>query len=164
MKITENLLDQGSKDLLSEANNSSELKTQVTSIAEEEKKTGQKIEVPKPEELVARASSNLIANQQMINNLINRKNGSSYVISRKGMNRVLNAILALPQEGLPVVLQGQEEQAAFAVGQNMIREMFIIMANHAFVEAQKSKQNSLQTQQTNDNVKTIETKGEHDGQ
>jgi hypothetical protein len=162
MQETQNLLEQGSKDILGRAKNDQELRTQVTSIAEEERKTGQKIEVPKPEELVARASSNLIANQQIINNLINRKNGGTYVISRKGMNRVLNAILSLPQEGLPVVLQGQEEQAAFAIGQNMIREMFIIMANHAFVEAQKSKQNSLQKEETSDIVETNQTKGEKD--
>jgi hypothetical protein len=74
------------------------------------------------------------------------------------MNRVVNSILALPQEGLPVVLQGEEEKAAFAIGQNMIREMFIIMANHAFVEAQKSKESALQKEQTNDSIETSNPK------
>lgn len=136
--------------------------TQVTSIAEEEKRTGKKIDVPNPEELVARASSSLIVNQQHLSNIVNRRSGGTkYTISRKGMNRVINAILGLPTDGVPVRLQSDAEKAAFAIGQNIVRDMFVIMANHAFSEAKKSKENSLQTQQTSDTVQeqTNQTEG-----
>lgn len=135
--------------------------TQVTSIAEEERKTGKKIDVPNPEELVARASSSLIVNQQHLNNIINRRNGGTkYTISRKGMNRVVNAILGLPMEGMPVRLQNQAEKAAFAIGQNIIRDMFVIMANHAFTEAKKAKESAGQENQTSANVEQTQTQGE----
>jgi hypothetical protein len=150
---TANLLE-GSDDMQDVQRKAAEENlTQVTSIAEEEKRTGKKIDVPSPEELVARASSSLIVNQQHLNNIVNRRNGgTNYTISRKGMNRVINAIFALPTDGVPVRLQGPAEQAAFAVGQNIIRDMFVIMANHAFNEAKKSKETSLQQEQNNVSV------------
>lgn len=127
--------------------------TQVTSIAEEEKKTGKKIDLPNAEELVARASSSLIVNQQHLNSIINRRlGGTKYVVSRKGMNRIVNAILGLPMDGMPVKLENDAEKAAFAIGQNIIRDMFVIMANHAFTEAKKSKENSLQQNTSSGNV------------
>lgn len=159
---TTNLLE-GSDDMQDvQRKAAEETLTQVTSIAEEEKRTGKKIDVPNPEELVARASSSLIVNQQHLSNIVNRRNGGTkYTISRKGMNRVMNAILGLPTEGVPVRLQGPAEQAAFAVGQNIIRDMFVIMANHAFSEAKKAKENSGQQEQTNANVEqpTQQTEG-----
>ena len=161
----ENLLDQGNKDLLDKAlengaTSKQELLTEVTSIAKEEARTGQKINMPSPEEMVARASSSLIMNQQRLNMIIG-KHGKDYGISRKGMNRVLNAIFALPQEGQKVLLQGKEEKAAFIIGQSLIRDMFIIMANHAHEEAKKAKELSLQNEKSSVNVESNEnTKGE----
>jgi hypothetical protein len=150
---TSNLLE-GSDDMQDVQRKAAEENlTQVTSIAQEEKRTGQKIDVPNPEELVARASSSLIVNQQHLSNIVNRRNGGTkYTISRKGMNRVINAILGLPTEGVPVRLQSPAEKAAFAVGQNIIRDMFVIMANHAFSEAKKAKETSLQQEQASANV------------
>ena len=87
--------------------------TEVTTVTQEEEKTGQKIDIPSPEELVARASSSVIANLQGLRKLIHAKNGGSYVISRKGMNRVMEAIFDLPTEGQKVMLQGREEKHAF---------------------------------------------------
>lgn len=146
-----NLLDQGNKDLLekageTESTTKEELLTQVTSIAQEEARTGQKIKMPSPEEMVARASSSLIMNQQRLNMIIG-KHGADYGISRKGMSRVVNAIFSLPQEGQKVLLQSKEEKAAFVVGQSIIRDMFIIMANHAHQEAVKAKSLELQNQE-----------------
>lgn len=158
-----NLLDQGNKDLLtkageSESNSKEELLTQVTSIAQEEARTGQKIKMPSPEEMVARASSSLIVNQQRLN-MICGKHGKDYGISRKGMTRVMNAIFALPQEGQKVLLQGKEEKAAFVVGQSIIRDMFIIMANHAHQEATKAKELSLQNTENSVNVENNNNEG-----
>lgn len=154
---TTNLLE-GSDDMQDVQRKAAEENlTKVTSIAEEEIRTGQKINVPNPEELVAKASSSLIVNQQHLNNLVNRKNGGTkYAISRKGMNRVVNAILGLPVDGVPVRLQSEIEKAAFAIGQNIIRDMFVIMANHAFTEAKKAKEAS-NTEQTNNEASTQES-------
>ena len=159
---TPNLLE-GSDDMQDVQRKAAEENlTQVTSIAEEEKRTGQKIDVPNPDELVARASSSLIVNQQHLSNIVNRRNGGTkYTISRKGMNRVINAILGLPTDGVPVRLQGPAEQAAFAIGQNIVRDMFVIMANHAFSEARKAKENSGQQEQSSVSVEeqTQQTEG-----
>jgi hypothetical protein len=130
-----------------------EVLTEVTSIAQEEARTGQKINMPSQEELLARTSANLLVNQRRMNMVISRLNGGTkYAISRKGMNRVMNAIFSLPAEGLPVRLQSEEEKAAFAIGQNLIRDMFVIMANHAFEEAKKAKRNELTKEQGSANV------------
>ena len=95
--------------------------TEVTSVAQEEEKTGQKIDIPSAEELVARASSAVIANLQAWRKLVHAKNGGQYVISRKGMNRITEAIFDLPTEGQRVMLQGREEKHAFFIGQNLMR-------------------------------------------
>lgn len=130
-----------------------EVLTEVTSIAQEEERTGQKIDVPNQEELLARTGANVIVNQRRLNMLINRMNGGTkYSISRKGMNRVMNAIFSLPTEGVPVRLQSEEEKMAFALGQNLIRDMFVIMANHAFEEAKKAKQKELTKEESSANV------------
>lgn len=113
--------------------------TEVTSVAKEEERTGQKIEVPSPEELVARASSSVISNLQTLNRLINLRTGKDYAISRKGMNRLLLSIFDLPTEGQRVKLQGKEEKYAFFVGQNLMRSLFILMQNHVNEEIAKRK-------------------------
>ena len=123
----------------------SEPLTEVTSIAKEEEKTGQKIEMPSAEELVARASSSVIANLQTLNKLINMKQGSGYAISRKGMNRLMLSIFDLPTEGQQVKLQGREEKYAFFVGQNLMRSLFVLMQNHVNEEIRKGQLAAAET-------------------
>lgn len=117
--------------------------TEVTSIAKEEEKTGQKIDVPSPEELVARASSSVIANLQALRRIIHAKNGGSYKVSRKGMNRILEAVFDLPTEGQRVMLQGQDEKLAFALGQNIVRSQFILAQHHINEEIRKRREAEL---------------------
>lgn len=117
--------------------------TEVTSIAQEEEKSGQKIEMPSPEEMVARASSSVIANLQALSKIVNAREGTGYKISRKGMNRILLSIFDLPTEGQRVMLQGQEEKFAFAIGQNLMRSLFILMQNHVNEEIRKRKEAEL---------------------
>lgn len=117
--------------------------TEVTSIAQEEEKSGQKIEMPSPEEMVARASSSVIANLQALSKIVNAREGTGYKISRKGMNRILLSIFDLPTEGQRVMLQGQEEKFAFAIGQNLLRSLFILMQNHVNEEIRKRKEAEL---------------------
>lgn len=125
--------------------------TEVTSVAQEEEKTGQKIELPSPEEMVARASSSVIANLQALSKIVNAREGTGYKISRKGMNRILLSIFDLPTEGQRVMLQGQEEKFAFAIGQNLLRSLFILMQNHVNEEIRKRKEAELlnKTQEEN---------------
>ncbi len=132
--------------------------TEVTSIAKEEEKTGQKIELPSAEELVARASSSVIGNLQAMKRLIGAKNGSQYVISRKGMNRIMEAIFDLPTEGQKVMLQGKEEKQAFFIGQNLMRSLFILMQNHVNEEMKKRKE----AQETAKQEETKTSEGEND--
>lgn len=128
------------------------LTTEVTSVAQEEAKSGQKINVPQGEELYAKASMSFIRNMQFLNQLVNGKNGGNYKISRKGMNRVLNAILQLPMDGLPVALQGNEEKTAFLLGQRLIADRYIITHHHIVQERKR-----LQEEQKNANVTEEQT-------
>lgn len=137
----ENLLDQGSKDLLQENSSKEELKTKVTSIQQEEEKSGQKINVPSPEELVARASSSMITNKEHLRRLIaNRQPNGKFALNRKAMNRIVLAILDLPTDGLPVELKSESEKMAFALGQRMIADRFVIMQHHISQELRKRRE------------------------
>lgn len=113
-----------------------EVLTEVTSVAKEQEKTGQKIDLPSAEELVARATASYHRNITMLTNLVKARNGGSYQISRKGMNRVLSAIIQMPTDGLPVGLQGDEEKMAFTLGQRVLMDRYII-THHHIVQEQK---------------------------
>ena len=150
--MPDNLLEQGSKDLLQTNATEEQLKTQVTSIIEEEEKSGQKIAVPSAEELVARASSSMIVSKQHLNNLVNQRNGAKFVLNRRAMNRILLSILDLPTGGLPVSLRNEEEKLAFALGQKMIADRFILMQHHISIEMKKrmdKKQSEEKSEDTN---------------
>lgn len=118
--------------------------TEVTSIAREEAATGQKIAMPSAEELYTRASMSFIRNMKHLNDLITSRNGGSYKISRKGMNRLVNSILQLPMDGLPVTLQGEEEKMAFALGQRIIADRFLITQKHIIEERKRLQEESEQ--------------------
>jgi hypothetical protein len=135
---SENLLDQGSKDLLHNNDSIEGVKTEVTTIQEQEEKSGEKINVPSSEELVARASSSMIVNKKLLNQIITQKDGNKYAISRKAMNRILLAILDLPTDGLPVALKDDKEKLAFGIGQKMIADRFILTQHHISQEMKKT--------------------------
>lgn len=132
------------------------LTTEVTSIAREEQRTGVSQPMPTGEELYQRAMSSFIRNMKHLNDLMNKTKGSgsnSHVISRKGMNRLLNSIIQLPMDGLPVTLQGEEEKMAFALGQRLLSDRFIITQYHILQERKKilqeAKDNATIKEQTN---------------
>jgi hypothetical protein len=123
--------------------------TQVTSLAQEEQRTGVKANVPSAEELVTRASSSIIVNSKRLNDLIEGKGSSQkYKISRGGMNRVLLAILNLPTEGLPVNLKTNEEKLAFAIGQRLISDRFVLTQYHISEEYRKQREAREKTEAT----------------
>jgi hypothetical protein len=145
---SENLLDQGSKDLLHNNDSIEGVKTEVTTIQEQEEKSGEKINVPSSEELVARASSSMIVNKKLLNQIITQKDGNKYAISRKAMNRILLAILDLPTDGLPVALKDDKEKLAFGIGQKMIADRFILTQHHI---SQEMKKRAEQKQKSEEN-------------
>lgn len=155
----ENLLDSATttQDLVDKA----EIVTEVTSVAKEQERTGQKIEVPSAEELVARATASYHRNITMLTNLVKARNGGSYQISRKGMNRILSAIVQMPTDGLPVGLQGDEEKLAFSLGQRVLMDRYVITHYH-IVEEQKrvAEERKQAAQQAASTPPVTETKEE----
>jgi hypothetical protein len=113
------------------------LTTEVTSLAQEEANSGIPAQVPSAEELYSSSIASYFRNIKHLSDLINTRNGGSYKISRKGMNRVLTSILQLPQDGLPVNLQGRDEQACFSLGQNIINSRFILTQYHVLQERKR---------------------------
>lgn len=103
--------------------------TEVTSVAKEELKTGNKVQMPSPEEIVHRASSSYISGLQELERLFR-----SGKISNRGMTRTMIAILSLPSDGVPVKLKDSTEKYAFAVGQGVIRDRFLITQYHVVQE------------------------------
>jgi hypothetical protein len=114
--------------------------TEVTSIADEEKKTGEKIRVPSPEELVARASASLFQNKRLIGPIFGQ-------LSKKATLRALNAIFSLPEDGVRVDFKSQAEEAAFAIGQAMTRDIFLIMQHHIFQKRKEIAEQVAKDQQ-----------------
>lgn len=108
------------------------LKTEVTSVAQEENKTGVKIEVPSAEELAQRASISFLRNRKQFGQLFNN-------LSVRGKTRVMNAVLDLPADGVPVYLKNEEEKLAFAVGQRVISDRFIITQHHIVQEVKRQR-------------------------
>jgi hypothetical protein len=138
------------------------LTTEVTSIAREEQLSGQQIATPSPEELYTKASMSYIRNMKHLNDLIQGRNGPSYKISRKGMNRLLNSILQLPIDNVPVTLQGKEEKMAFALGQRVIADRYLMTHFHIVEERkrlQKEQEQASMSQETKQEQQTVaETK------
>ncbi len=117
-----------------------EVKTEVTSIAQEEERTGQQVNIPSAEELVARANVSYIQNLQMISQLINMREGSGYKISRKGMNRLFLSVLSLPMDDQRVTLQGDAEKAGFGIGQRLIADRFLLTQHHISEEIKRRRE------------------------
>jgi hypothetical protein len=136
-----------------------EVLTEVTSIAEEEIKTGIEAKIPDAEELYSRAITSYIRHIKMLSDLVNSRNGGSYKISRKGMNRALISILQLPQDGLRVTLQNENEKQAFVLGQRIIADRYL--ATHYHIVQEKKR---LQKEKEDANVTKTEEVSEKEGE
>lgn len=151
-----NMLNNGAVDtdiksdsnLLNSAESTKEVLTEVMSIADEEARTGQKIDVGSPDDLYGKAANSYVRNMKMLNDILSMTKGNSnpaFAVSRKGLNKVINAILQLPQDGLPVTLNTDLEKTAFALGQRIIADRFLMTYYHISKEQQKLKQKESQT-------------------
>lgn len=123
----------------------SELKTEVTSIAQEEQKTGQKIQVPNEDDLAAKASASFIRNKKRFNELF-------APLSARAKNRVMNSVLDLPTDGLPVYLKTEEEKKAFAVGQRVVSDRFIITQYHIVKQVREHKESIAKAKEQKESV------------
>lgn len=106
--------------------------SQVTSLAQEEQATGKKIEMPTPEELVNRASASLLTKLTQLEAVFAK-------LSSRGKTRVMTAILNLPMDGVPVHLQNEQEKVAFALGQRVIGDRFVIIQHHINMQIQEQR-------------------------
>ena len=111
---------------------SNEILTEVTSIAAEDEKNGTKTNIPSPEELVSKAAISMYMSRRDLMPLISG-------MSKKATLRVLNAILELPQENLPVLLKTKEEKQAFVLGQKILMDRFLIIQHSINKEIQTRK-------------------------
>lgn len=134
-----------------------EVNAEVTSIAQEEKRTGTTIPVPSAERLVALASANLLNMRRAANSLMP-------TMSKKQLIRAVNAILDLPADGVPVFLKTDEEKKLFAVGQRAISDRYVIITHHiknAIAEDRMSKLKEQEAKQSSEGLENGEatTKG-----
>lgn len=107
-----------------------ELITEVTSVAQEEERTGVKIETPTADELATRAGASFIRNRRLFHEKF-------LELSSRGKVRVMNSVLDLPADGVPVFLKSKEEKVAFAIGQRLIADRFMITQHYISLEAKK---------------------------
>jgi hypothetical protein len=128
---------------MEEQNKPKEVLTTVTSVAQEEIRTGEKIEVPNAQKLVELAHASFIKNKIILANSFPK-------LSSRQKNRVFLAALEMPMDSVPVHLKTAEEQKCFGVAQRLISDRFIILQDYIHKEYQKAKAKELQTeQQTN---------------
>jgi hypothetical protein len=110
-----------------ESQEKKEILTEVTSIAQEEQRTGKSIPMPSPEELVANSSMAIIANRKHLANIMPK-------LGKKALQRAVLAAIDLPKDGEPVRLLGDDEKMAFRLMQSTIRAMFTVLFYHTSEE------------------------------
>jgi hypothetical protein len=93
--------------------------TEVTSIRQEELKTGKQIPVPNAEKLVM----NAIIGIEIVYSLLSE-------MSKKQIIRAVVASLDLPQDKVPVFLKQEKEVALFGVLQQAGQQKFIVINHH----------------------------------
>lgn len=108
-----------------------EVLTEVTSIAKEEEKTGQKIKLPNPEELVQSAAMDLLNSRRHAEQLMAG-------MPKRGIVRAIVAAMDLPQDGIPVRLQSNEEKTLFLLMQKAYADKSIVLRH--YVLAEKARQ------------------------
>lgn len=128
-----------------------EVLTQVVSVASEEKRTGQKIPVPSPDELFSRANASFLKNWAEYGRVFAD-------FSSKQKTRVSIAVLALPEDGVPVKLKTDEEKYCYAVGQKAKMDQFTIIQYHIHQQVQANKKE--QEEKAKESLKLNELSGD----
>lgn len=126
-----------------------EIRTEVTSIAREEAKTGQHIPLPSAEKLVENASVDIFRTRKSLYDVFAR-------MSKKAMLRTLTAIFSLPEDDVPVRLVTEDEKLAYALAQRNTMSRFTVMQYEVLQERKRLKEEqekAQQEQQTTEEVK-----------
>lgn len=97
--------------------------TEVTSIRQEELKTGKEIPVPNAETLVRNSIIGIEKNKQIVYSLISE-------MSKKQIQRAVVAALDLPMDKVPVYLKTDKEKALYATLQQATQQKFIVIKYH----------------------------------
>lgn len=121
-----------------------ELTTEVTSVAQEELKTGVKIQTPNADDLARKAGISFIRSRKAFNEVFSG-------LSARGKTRVMNAVLDLPTDGVPVFLRGEQEKLGFALGQRVITDRFVITQHHIVQEVKRQRAEAEATKETEEN-------------
>jgi len=131
------------EDACKEQCDKKEVLTEVTSVAKEEQKTGQKINVPDPDHLIKVASSSLYSCRKKMETMMMK-------MPKRQIVRTINAIFDLPMDGLPVKLKENAEKMMYAIGQRAMSDRFIIIQHHINEEIKKEreKQNKAKVNNT----------------
>jgi hypothetical protein len=117
-----------------QAEQTPELLTEVTSIAQEEAKTGETVAPPMtPEQLVSKAHASFYRSRRDFAQVF-------ISLSSRGKMRVMNAVLDLPTPGLKVLLKENNEKLAFRIGQQIIQDRFLITQYHIGQEVKKMRE------------------------
>lgn len=114
--------------------------TEVTSIAKEEEKDGKPVKLSK-EDMLQLAFRDYIGGLKMMQAHFRK-------LSKKGMSRLLIALLQLPQENQKVALHSKEERFLFGIGQRVQNARFTIILNHVDQELKNQKQEKEQQETT----------------
>lgn len=121
-----------------------EVNSEVTTIAAEEERTGQKVPLPTGEQLVMVMSNELMRCKRIIGDLLPK-------MSKKDIHRATLAYLDLPTNDVPVYLKSEESKMLFAYGQRAIMARMVVVQHHAnklALEARIKKQESLKTNES----------------
>lgn len=121
-----------------------EVLTKVVSVASEDLKNGTTTKLPTAEEMVAKAAISMTEKRMMLERVMGG-------LSKKATLRVINAIFELPTEGLPIFLKSENEKLAFALGQRIQSDRFILVQHHIAEEMRRIKKEREEKQEnTND--------------
>jgi len=131
-----------------------EVLTEVTTIAEQEAKTGETI-LPQmtEEEFVKKASISYFKNRRLFAQYFAE-------LSSRGKTRVMSAILDIPTEGVPVFLKEDTEKIAYSIGQQVQQARFIIIQHEVGKEIKKRKAELAAKDTTQETSTTQETVNE----
>jgi hypothetical protein len=109
-----------------------EILTEVTTIAKEEEKTGEKVQLPSQQELINRASASMISDRKHLGQVLPK-------LGKNALKRIILAALELPTAGIPVKLVSDEEKGAYLLAQRIINNRFTITYYHILEESKKLK-------------------------
>jgi DNA-directed RNA polymerase subunit H (RpoH/RPB5) len=109
------------------------IKTEMTSIAQEEKKTPEQVPQMSREDFVTQATQDYMGGLLQIQRIVKD-------MSKRSLIRALIAVLKLPEEGSKVNLQTKEERVVFGIGQRVLSARTTLIINHMQSEINKDKE------------------------